>query len=538
MAAIAPPPVEPVITPAAPAPAPPSAPAPRTAPPQMQGTAADRMEAKIKNFLTEHVVAPPPAPTSPDAPPAPPATQQAAPPAEPTVPPAIQPPGAAAGADQPPKTTAPAEVDLENIDFDAPPVEATPAAPAEPGTPTISTQAAWETLQAKIDSGNLDDIEAAFLRTPKGKSQLELWKTFRVLKQPSEEGGIGRIPTIDEIKHADKALQDLTAIRHEFTTNPQSFTSNLLSIDPATGRSYFGTPEEIVKVIESIPSVLMQSAQRNPELIGAYAAPVFKMFFDTQYQRALVMPNDTPQAQELKARALDALQMTEFLATSAARPLPGITAQQTMGDDPRVAALERQLQEMQQQQGQQNSARVSQFVSQVDSISRTNAMSDIETTLKATGLAAVYPKDLLEPLKQALYDQVDALVFGKNGVTHDKGGLQTFTIQRDEQSRSQNPDPARAADLHRRLFRNALQTSPEIKSRLTNLVQAAKATSDARNSVSVPAQDRVEPSGGGGTPAPQSVLPARLERLPNENTTDYNARRLAGSIRAHGAIKQ
>lgn len=511
------------VPPVSQAPAPPPAAAP-AARPQMPGTAADRMEQKIKSFLQTHVVTPPPVPLTPDAP-APPANAA----------PLVTPPAS----DAPPAAASPVEVDLEAIDFDAPVTEAAPAAHDANAAPALSEKEAYQQLQAKIEAGDLDGIEAAFLRTPKGKAQLETWKSMRELRKPAEEGGIGRIPTVDEIKEAESARHDLMAMRHDFITNPASFAANIFTINPQTGRSYFGGPEETAKVLSSLPETIIQNAQRDQRLLplaNAISFPIFKMFFDTQYQRALAMPADSAPNQEMKARTLDALRMGEFLALGETRTLPGIDVPAAGGSDPRIQALESQLQQMRNQVSQQATSRTSTLVSQAESMARSNTMADVDKVLARTGLDKVYPSELLDPLRQRIYDQVEALVTGKNGVTHDRGGLQTYQIQLDEMTRSQSPDPSKPSETKRRLFRNALQTNPEIKGLLTKLVQAAKTTTDTRNGAGLPAQDRVEPSGG-GVPAPASVVPQKLERQPNESTTDYNARRLSNSLRAAGATR-
>ncbi len=273
------------------------------------------------------------------------------------------------------------------------------------------------------------------------------------------------------------------------------------------------------------------------KLIDAYGTPLFTAFLNDQYQKALALPAVTPDEQNLRFRALDALQMTEYLRFGKARELPGITTPQgqpqSPSENPEVAQLRQRAERAEQQLTQQRNTAQGSLVTQVNQTAKTSAMTDIGKLFDATGLSKVYIKEVLDPLKQSLYDQIHGMVSGSNGVHYDRGGWQTYQIQLAEMGNTANPNPSQPAETYRRMFRNVLQTHPDVKARLIALVNNAKSQSDTRIVQQTQAQTRTEPNGT-GTPAPASVLPNGLQRQSGESTADFNQRRIAFGLQRTG----
>ncbi len=446
---------------------------------------------------------------------------------------AIEPPTAPPAEAAPPAEDAP--VSLDDIDFDAPEAETQPSAEqtqvAEPKNAQVVSE-----LEKMLQDGALPEkIEEVFLRHSRGKQMLASFKRDRDLSKPPAEGGIGRIPDAEYIKAADTSHRDMLAMRHEIENDPVSFVSNLVTIDPATGRSFLGEPEKIGRFLETLPNVLFEAAKQSQspiyaQLMAAYSAPVFNNFFDHQYKTAMSMPQNTQQEQEDKARVLDALQISEFRAFGKARPLNltqpnGNNAQNGnyAQPDPRIAELESRLRGY--ETTIQNNQR-QQFQSAIQRVSgeaKSGAMADIDKALAITGVKAVYSETLLNPHREAIYSQVSSAL-----PQLDPGGWQQYQIQVQQAARGQ-VDPSVPANTYKSLFRNALRNSPQARAQLEELVRAAKSRSDAQVQSRQESQARTEPNGSGSA-VRASVLPSQqLARQPGETQVEYNARRIAAA---------
>lgn len=451
------------------------------------------------------------------------------------------------------------EVNLEAIDFDAPPEPEKPATPelpdavaTEPKTPEADLV---KQLAETLTKGDIPaKVEEVFLKTARGRQMLTSFKTLRDLAQPPDKGGIGRVPTMDEIKAADLAARDLMAMRFDFENNPVSFAANLFRLNPETGSSYFGEPAKVQQVLETIPQVLFQAIQEsanNPvqkpiyeNLYLAYSAPVFSNFFNHQYTQAMAMPQETPEQiaqyraanQEPplltdKIRLLDALQISEFKAFGKARPLNWNPIQTNGAAAP---DLEKQqlLERLRQAEAQVNSSRTAQqqaIAGTIESSGKSSAMADIGTVLKQTGVDKIYPTSVVTSQQEVIYQELKAAL-----PAHDPGGWQAYLIQLQQAQRGQI-DPEVAAKSYRRLFQNAIRTSPAVRERLNDLVKGAKAHVDAQHATRQQSQLRTEPDGT-GIPAPSSVVPSQqLARQPGESIEDYNTRRI---LAASQRVKQ
>jgi hypothetical protein len=474
-----------------------------------------------------------------------------------SVPGPIQPPLATPPATTAPETTpaapadaAPAvepapvvtEFDIENVDFDNPPVETTPATVEGQQPSTTPEKVPDSTIEGQLNEmlakGEIPDkIEEVFLRHSRGKQMLTAFKTLRELAKPPAEGGIGRVPTLDEIRSADESHRTAVIMRDEFQNNPESFIRNMLYVDPNTGINYFGGMDHVKQAIQSIPKVLgevlasgdPQARAAYGELYATYSVPVFNNFLNYQYNVALAMPQSTNQEIAEKARWLDALQLVEYRIFNKARPLnltPNNGNGQPQGQpnqpDPEKQQLMQRLTQAETALRTQGQQRAQSIMQSVESQAATGALSDIDTVIKTAGLDKAYGQELLTPLKNELFREVDNVL-----EMHDPGGFNTYKLQVQQAARGQ-VDASVPANTYRQLFRNALRGNSGIRERMSNLVKGAKSSLDAQTTSLANSQSRVEPNGS-GIPARGSVLPGgpvQLDRQPNESREEYTARKI------------
>lgn len=545
--AIIAPPAAPII-PATAVAAPIAAPVPVT-----EHSQVDRIQNQIAAKLAAARVPAPPVPGMPVplAPPlavasaAAPALTPAAPtlPAVPSADPAVSVPAATQVAE-----IAPVEVDLASIDFDAPP--APTVDPLDPAAPVIAAPVADQgdlikDLRDLLGQEDADKVLGKVLTLPRGKRMLEANKIRQELEKPPSEGGIGRFPTVEEIRDADLAQRSVTAMRFEFENDPLSFANNLFIANAETGRTFLGDPAKAAQVLEAIPQALFNAARttQNPiysQMIVAYSAPVFQNFFDHQYSQALAMPEESPQLISQyraakqdppllsdKIRMIDALQLSEFKAFGKPRPMtwtPGQpSAPAPSGPDPEKQQLLERLKAADARIAAASQQQLNSIVNQVESGGRTAAMSDVEVALKHVGVDKVYPASVIQSQQRDIYQELYSAL-----PSQDPSGWQRYQIQLQQASRGQ-ADPAAVAKTFRALFQNALRHSPQVRERLNDLVKGAKSNVDAQHQSRLQSQLRTEPNGA-GVPAPSSVIAGQqLARQSGESTEDFYTRRIAAA---------
>lgn len=458
------------------------------------------------------------------------------PPAQPvaTPPPAADP----AVQDTAPPIEAPPTVNTEDVDFDAVPTEE--AAPK----PLIPDSDLGKTIQEMIAAGALpDEVKEVFLKTSQGKRMLASFHTMRELEKPSEEGGMGRLPSIEEIRAGDVAQREVSAMRFEYAENPQSFVHNMFTFDPASGVNAMGaSPVHAIKVLETIPQALSQAMRESnspvySQLMAAYSAPVFNGFLNTQYKEALAMPTESeaqiraattpdqiPMA-NAKARLLDALQLIEGTVFGKARPLNlgGAPAQQ--GESQEMLNLRRQLEQTQSQVRTGETARVTALRGNIETTAKSGAMKDIDALLDQTGVTKIHNAAILGPHKNELYRDVHEALR-----RFDPSGWQNYEFMLAHIPTGGEEASTAAAKQYSQMFRNALRNHPTVRTRLNELVIGAKAASDAQHADRSQAAHRTE-TNGAGVAAPQSVLAAaQIERQPGESREDWLTRKFAAPM--------
>lgn len=543
----------PVITPA---PVAPVAPAPVVAPNPApiivtEHTRLDSVQNRIAAKLAAAREAPHPMPGLPNQPvQAPLASAPAAAPLTPPVPGAPATPAVVAPAQNLPPES-PAELDLSALDFDAAPkpdtpdpVEAAPGTPAEAAPASTETDSAREIAEALARGDVPEKVEEVFLRSPRGRQMLTSFKTLRDLAQPPEKGGIGRVPTTDEIKESDASHRQLTALRFDADTNPASVAHNLFIVNAETGQTFLGDPEKAISVLQAIPQAIFEAAKQTQSpvyanMLSALSLPMFENFFNYQYSQAFLMPeespqqlaqykaaNQTPPMLDDKIRMLDALQISEFKAFGRARPMnwtPGNIAPPQNGNqapDPEKAQLLERLRQADAIIAQGRQTQLGSIVQNVESASKSAAMADIDKALAFVNVSKVYPASVIQSQKNDIYNELKSAL-----PTQDPSGWQRYTIQLQQASRGQ-ASPESVAKTFQQLFQNALRHSPQVRERLNDLVKGAKSHVDAQHAMRSQSQYRTE-TNGAGVPAPASVLPGQqIARQSGESIEDYNTRRI------------
>lgn len=447
---------------------------------------------------------------------------------------------AAPAADQTLPQVEPAAASLEELDFDAPlpekPVEAVPAGPDTPAS-TPDTQIESELTKLLADGAIPEKIEEVFLKHSRGRQMLGAFKTLRDLGKPPEadgSGGIGRVPTIDEIKQADVAFRETQMMRHEIQNAPDSFARNMFGIDPETGRSWLGDPQQIHAVAAQIPQVLLQGVQQNPQvyapIMAAVSGPFLMQLLNHQYAVALSIPEEN----EDRYRLLDACRIFESKIVGNVRALPQRDAtgrvhapngrfMNSPETDQELQALRRRNQQYEQQFAQQQRSNYTSALGTVETTAKAGAMEDIDKALDFRGVKQIYSEMVLGPQRDAIYNEIHGSMERSNPT-----GWAHYRMQLEQAGRGQIAAD-QPAQTYRNLFRNALKSDLRVTERLNELVKSGRQASQDRVNAQTQAQLRTGPNGS--QPAPSSVLPSQqIVRQPGESQEDFITRRVSAKM--------
>ncbi len=477
-------------------------------------------------------------------------------PAPPAIPPTPTPEVPAAEVPPPPPIEVPpAEpAEPEELVFDeeipgaeTPAPEAAKPVVAEPAKPPVSPeeQAAMVeglspedqvVLQKIIDQHGkgAHALETVLLRTNRGRRMVQALKTQQALEAPPEDGGIGHVPTIEQIRDYHQAHVDLQTMVHEFEANPLSWTLNFFGKDIGSGQPRAGAAE----VLGNLPAVL---AQHAPEMLGALVNPILSRYntrlLNDLYQRAVSVPEgqglDARTGIDDRTRSMDVARILEFYLTGQTRPAPAATGPAAADPlAPERQRLQREQEAVQQERAGIQQTRVAQFESSAATEIDRVVMHDINSVLKARGFLDAFPEGSfqLTALRDRLRDQVYDRVAGnaqRGTQPLIPTQFQNFRVQLDRAQRAflgtGKSDFAAPVRTYRQMVQQVLKRlAPELGAAVTT----AKQVSDDRHAQLALAAGRPAPAPGGGAPVPQSILPALPARQPGETQDEWTSRQI------------
>jgi hypothetical protein len=390
------------------------------------------------------------------------------------------------------------------------PVEATPPEPEAPASePEAAEQPEVTEPEKEADPYETDDGEVpaetlnTLLKSDRGRQIYASHKTLREYQKPLEQGGIGHVPTVEQLRNYYSTYRDRVMMDNDLTSaNPQQ-AERLLS--------YLFNPERgpgAQTVASQLASTL---AKLNPETYATAAQP-----FITNYAGAL-----HDRYKEARDSGDEKLRNALWFAANVAHYdmtgewlKEGAPAQNGQQPDPLAEERQRLAQErseiermrsetyQRQDQGwrQQTSAKIGAAV-----------MGEIDKALgplKATSAPMIY-----QALKQTFHDKVLA------GAQRDSHAWDLYQVKV-QQARS---DPS--VDLPAEYLR---LITPVIKEERKKFLEEAGVTvkqqSDARHAELRQIDGNKTLSNGSGSPG--APLGAPVKRNPGESSADFNLRQL------------
>ncbi len=395
------------------------------------------------------------------------------------------------------------------------PVE-TQAQPTE--TPVEVAEPPAEPVEIKAEPvepnpyDQVDDSEPApqdlntLMQTDRGRQIYQSHKTLREFSKPLEEGGIGHIPSVEQIRDYYGAYRDRVLMDHDIQSGNPEQAGRLLAhlFNPQRGAGAQVIASEIGPAL----------ARLNPDAYAAAATPII-----TNYSSALIdrfQSETDPKMREALwyAANVASFDMTgEWLPQDSAQARP----QQTQTDP-----LREQREQLNRQQAEINRAKADQHRSYqaawqqgVTSKIATGLMGELD---KALAPLKTLPPMIYESLRQKFHDQV---------VKHVPANRYAWDVfQARVKDARQTGNPESQAELASEYLRLA---TPAITSLRKEYLQAAGATvlkqSDARHAeLRSIDQHKAATNGGAGTAPLNGSAP--VKRLAGESQSDFNLRQL------------
>lgn len=354
------------------------------------------------------------------------------------------------------------------------------------------------------------EVEAQFLKTPRGRMMLQQFKVAQELSKPIAEGGLGRIPTVEEIRESSQDSSSLELMTHEFHNAHQ---------DPIYGpnwiRQWFQPvngmiPQGAMAVARAIPGVM---AELSPDYYKAVAVPIAVRYMEEWYEKAAAAPDE-----QTRILFFNVARQMEQDLTGKYREVPESLWKegrpQAGGVDPRQVELDSKLQQINNFQRQQQQHQLAQFNQSVNTTINGLVMADIKAALKP--IEGTLSEESFNDAVDGMYRKVIKTVNGS------PENLRNFNILIDRaKSTRQRDDVFAAAVAWRNLAR------PIIRGMRTGYIKNAassmKAQSDSRHSTLQEASQKISP--GGVQQPTQKDLGSPVKRLPGETHEEFLLRR-------------
>jgi len=359
------------------------------------------------------------------------------------------------------------EFTLPGIDDDAP-----PAAEEAPPTDEAPAEGSQPVDPKDIDSDIPERVVGAFMASSRGKRVLGAFKTLRDVSKLPDEGGIGFIPTVGDIKEFHAAQQDWIAIQKDFSApEPESkarFLDFWLGPDQQ-GRIRPGAEE----LAEMLPVYLNE---KNPQAFQRLSRPMYEGLA-TRFMELSKVSAD-PEESKMLAAAADLIARDQL-----GRPLIQ-PADQPQGTQ-LPADVQRELDELRrfrqsQQQQQQTSAQQQQtaFSNDIDARCDRQLLADVEEALKPAAGVREANGFVYEATKAKLVSDLKA------HLQRNTTGMSRVEFAKSRAVNSRDPQMAGAViQEQRRLYIEPLRQlrGEALKALGVTLAAKSAATADQRN---------------------------------------------------------
>lgn len=375
----------------------------------------------------------------------------------------------------------------------------------EPKTPEPAAEAGQEEM------ADPDKEIGALLATTRGKRIYSSFKKDQMLAKPEDDGGIGHIPSVEQVKKYFVDHVDRQAMDADFAdARPESSERWI--------RHWFTDPtkaESAAAVVERLPEVLATS---NQQAYMRLAQPIVERYAKAAIQRFVEASQTARDEAEQQRFWVTAQMLHHDLYGRYYEPNQGQQQGQFQQQAPNaeLEALRRERQQFQREREQVESERVTQFEGQI--------RSSLENALLADTAKA------LEPIKGRVADTIFDAVRERmqreirDRIQRSPELTNKFNLAQREVVRTRNE--AALKDLVRQYRQMALPHLQELrKGYIEAAGKAAVDKSTARHSQLQQAAAKTAPSASTAQPVTRDIRQA-LERHPGETQIDWIERQM------------
>lgn len=339
-----------------------------------------------------------------------------------------------------PITPAPSEAPaLDDFDFENPSPADEAGAEEEAATQAASPLDEVKEVLAKegeLSREEADKVRGAFLKTEHGRRMYAADQVRRELEKTPEEGGLGRMPTLEEIRQGEADRLGMAEMQADFEANPANWMANFFGHIDQQGNAVFRPGVE--NIVENLPDHLARVA---PQLHSRMAAQAVSPYLQQVASEIAAMPQRTTQEAEAKLVAGRGLNLLEqkllgritrlpgFEYEDGSAPVPGSPNDPLAAERARFQAERDAFTRQQQMQAQHGQQAVYQSIVETQ---QTTLASDARAILKAGGLHKVYPERVFNRLAEDFAFQVRTTIEGDSRTARpplNPAGLKTYQSQ-------------------------------------------------------------------------------------------------------------
>ncbi len=394
---------------------------------------------------------------------------------------------------------------LLDVDSDEPPV--TEAAPLTETEPVLA------------DSEDVpNEVQGAFLATSRGRRMLGAFKTMREIEKLPSEGGLGFVPTINEIKEFHAAQQDWQSMQRDFSAPEPEAKARFLDfwVGPDNNGQVRPGTEELV---ELLPVYLNE---RNPQAFQRLARPMYEGLA----QRFLALAEQHPAEKDALIAAADLIMHDQLGKPRGSALNPNVAAPAQNQLPPEI---QRELEEgrrlrlqMQQQQTAQQQQAVTTFSQTIEAKKKEALDADVDRVLSKATMAKQIDPFLFESVKSAVKQKIQSYL------TQNTTGMDRVNHLVNRAVQTRNPQMVGTiVQEYRRLYGSTFTAAMKDAMRALNVTVAEKTQATAQTlqksqGFNAPTMSAAAPSNNGATNA---------NRLPNESRKQQLARVIGAGIR-------
>ncbi len=345
------------------------------------------------------------------------------------------------------------------------------------------------------------------MQTDRGRQIYQSHKTLRAFSKPLEEGGIGHVPSVEQIRDYYGAYRDRILMDHDLSSADPQQAGRLIAhlFNPQRGAGAQVVASEIGPAL----------ARLNPDAYAAAATPIISNYSSALLDR--FQSETDPKMREALWYAANVAShdMTgEWLAQDAAKVQQQQPADPLREQREQLAAERAQINAERQQQYQTHQATWQQSVQNQIGGQLYGELDKALSNLKST-----LPPLLYDSVKQKFHDHVVKLV-----PTTNRYAWEVFQARVKDARQSGNTESQRElANEYQKL------AAPIITTLRKKYLEEAGATvlkqSDARHA-ELRSIDQHKAATNGGAGAGPLSMAAPVKRAPGESTSDFNLRQL------------